>query len=178
MPSAKWRQFYFDPNVLNNSNIIYRKASIKYRRVREWNGILYLAIIYNHDNVIKWKHFPCYWPFVWGIHQSTVNSPHIGPVKRSFDVVFDLRLNKRHRAHYNITEMNDIKSSKKHRIIVGSSNKRLLRVLQRVLIWSSVHSCHLIRLSCMLNAMAPDDLVMQRDFRYGCFGDNVILMST
>ena len=29
-----------------------------------------------HDDVIKWKHFPRYWPFVWGIHQSPVNSPH------------------------------------------------------------------------------------------------------
>ena len=23
-----------------------------------------------HDDVIKWKHFPRYWPFVWGIHLS------------------------------------------------------------------------------------------------------------
>ena len=22
-----------------------------------------------HDNVIKWKHFPRYWPFVWRIHR-------------------------------------------------------------------------------------------------------------
>ena len=29
-------------------------------------------------NVIKWKHFPRYWPFVQGIHQSPVNSPHKG----------------------------------------------------------------------------------------------------
>ena len=29
-----------------------------------------------HDDVIKWKHFPRYWPFVRGIHQSSVNSPH------------------------------------------------------------------------------------------------------
>ena len=29
-----------------------------------------------HDDVIKWKHFPRYWPFVWGIHRSPVNSPH------------------------------------------------------------------------------------------------------
>ena len=27
-------------------------------------------------DVIKWKHFPRYWPFVRGIHRSTVNSPH------------------------------------------------------------------------------------------------------
>ena len=31
-----------------------------------------------HDNVIKWKHFPLYWPFVQGIHRSRVNSPHKG----------------------------------------------------------------------------------------------------
>ena len=40
-----------------------------------------------HDDVIKWKYFPRYWPFVRGIHRS--------PVTRSFDVFFDLRLNER-----------------------------------------------------------------------------------
>ena len=30
-----------------------------------------------HD-VIKWKYFPHYWPFMRGIHQSPVNSPHKG----------------------------------------------------------------------------------------------------
>ena len=30
----------------------------------------------SHDDVIKWKHFLCYWPFVRGIHQSLVNSHH------------------------------------------------------------------------------------------------------
>ena len=29
-------------------------------------------------DVMKWKHFPRYWPFVWGIHRSPVNSPHKG----------------------------------------------------------------------------------------------------
>ena len=31
-----------------------------------------------YDDVIKWKHFPRYWPFVRGIHRSPVNSPHKG----------------------------------------------------------------------------------------------------
>ena len=31
-----------------------------------------------HDDVIKWKHFPRYWPFVRGIHRSPVNSQHKG----------------------------------------------------------------------------------------------------
>ena len=70
----------------------------------------------NHDDVIKWKHFPRYWPFVLGIHRSTVKSPQ-RPVTRSFDVLFDVRLNKqlsntreagdlrRHRAHYDVSVM-------------------------------------------------------------------------
>ena len=31
---------------------------------------------HGHDDITKWKHFPRYWPFVWGIHRSPVNSPH------------------------------------------------------------------------------------------------------
>ena len=31
-----------------------------------------------HDDVVKWKHFPRYWPFVRGIHRSPVNFPHKG----------------------------------------------------------------------------------------------------
>ena len=44
-----------------------------------------LAFFYNiitsswlYDDVIKWKYFPRYWPFVQGIHRSLVNSPHRG----------------------------------------------------------------------------------------------------
>ena len=47
----------------------------------------------NHDDVIKWKHFPRYWSFAWGIDRTApVNYPHKGPATRSFDVFFDLRL--------------------------------------------------------------------------------------
>ena len=38
----------------------------------------YTRSIMNHDDVIKWKHFPRYWPFVQGIHRSPVNSPYKG----------------------------------------------------------------------------------------------------
>ena len=50
---------------------------------------------YDHDDVIKWKHFPRYWPFVRGMHRSPVNSPAQRPLTRIFDVFFDLRPNKR-----------------------------------------------------------------------------------
>ena len=36
-----------------------------------------------HDDVIKWKHFPRYWPFVRRIHRSPVNSPHKGQWRRA-----------------------------------------------------------------------------------------------
>ena len=67
-----------------------------------------------HDDIIKWKHFPSYWPFVRGIHRSPVNSPHKGQwrVALMFSLIFiwingwvnnreagDLR---RHRAHYDV----------------------------------------------------------------------------
>ena len=70
-----------------------------------------------HDDVIKWKHFPRYWPFVRGIHRSPVNSPHKAqwrgalmlslicarikkPVTGSFNIFIDLRLNKRLSKHW------------------------------------------------------------------------------
>ena len=31
-----------------------------------------------HEDVIKWKHFPLWWSFVRGVHQSSVDSPHKG----------------------------------------------------------------------------------------------------
>ena len=38
--------------------------------------ILAVQVFSLHDDVIKWKHFPRYWPFVRGIHWSLVDSPH------------------------------------------------------------------------------------------------------
>ena len=71
----------------------------------------------NHDDVIKWKHFPRYWPFVREIHQSLVNFPHKGQWHGAlmFSLICagmngwvnncnagDLR---RHRAHYDVIVM-------------------------------------------------------------------------
>ena len=42
-------------------------------------------IIFSHDDVIKWKHFPRYWPSVRGIQRSTVNS-----LTKASDVEFSL----------------------------------------------------------------------------------------
>ena len=38
----------------------------------------FIQAAYTHYGVTKWKHFPCYWPFVRGSHRSQVNFPHKG----------------------------------------------------------------------------------------------------
>ena len=47
-----------------------------------------------HDDVIKWKHFPRYWPFVRGIHRSRW-IPRTKASDAELDVFFYLRANKR-----------------------------------------------------------------------------------
>ena len=79
--------------------------------------ITYSIIRQQHDDVIKWKHFPRYWPFVRGIHRSPLNSPHKGQWHGALMVSLicvwindwvnnreagDLR---RYRAHYNVIVM-------------------------------------------------------------------------
>ena len=54
-----------------------------------------LTLEKNPDDVIKWKHFPCYWPFVRGDPSVTDGFPSQRLLTRSFDVYFDLQLNKR-----------------------------------------------------------------------------------
>ena len=64
---------------------------------QHWRSTKYLEaqrFVRYDDDVIKWKYFPRYWPFLRGIHRSVVNSPSQRPVTRSFDVFFDLRPNK------------------------------------------------------------------------------------
>ena len=70
-----------------------------------------------HDDVIKWKKIPHYWPFVRGIHRSPVTSPHKGQWRGAlmFSLICvwingwvnnheagDLR---RYRAHYGVIVM-------------------------------------------------------------------------
>ena len=72
--------------LINNSKLILpmlKAISLK----TPWSFVFYVVIYMYmiflwavkacmfHD-VVKWKHFPRYWPFVRGIHQSLVNTPH------------------------------------------------------------------------------------------------------
>ena len=74
-------------------------------------------VLTTHDDVIKWKHFPRYWPFVRRIHRSPVNSPHKGQWRGA--LMFTLicvRINgwvnnrkagdlRRYRCHYDVIVM-------------------------------------------------------------------------
>ena len=76
-----------------------------------------LDVLHQHDDVIKWKHFPRYWPFVRGIHRHRWI-----PLTKDSDAelwYFSLicswingRVNnldagdlRRHRVHYDVTVM-------------------------------------------------------------------------
>ena len=50
---------------------------------------------YYHDDVIKWKHFSPYWPFVRGIHRLAVISPRQGQWRRALVLSLICALNKR-----------------------------------------------------------------------------------
>ena len=53
------------------------------------------TILQLHDDVIKWKHFPRYCPFVRGIHRSPVNSKHKGQWRGALMFSLICALNKR-----------------------------------------------------------------------------------
>ena len=75
------------------------------------------AIYQCQGDVIKWKHFPRYWPFGGEIHWSPVNSPHKGQWRGAlmFSVICawthgwanhrDTGDFRRHGAHYDVTLM-------------------------------------------------------------------------
>ena len=85
-----------------------------------WKRFTFSCVLSWHDDVTKWKHFPCYWLCVPGIHQWPVNSPHKGQWRE--DLMFSLictwtngwvnnrksGYSRRHRAHYDVTLMTTV----------------------------------------------------------------------
>ena len=101
---------------MNHIILSVRKLGYIHVRLRGSSQRAQLTLT-NHDDVIKWKHLPRYWPFVRGIHRSPVNSPHKGQWHGAlmFSLICvwingwvknreagDL---KRYRAHYDVTVM-------------------------------------------------------------------------
>ena len=79
-----------------------------------------------HDDVIKWKHFPCQWPFVQGIHRSPVNIRHKDQWRGAlmFSLIYawtndwvnnrDAGDFRHHRAHYDVTVMYTMNVIREH----------------------------------------------------------------
>ena len=95
------------------------------------------SFVHHHDDVIKWKYFPRYWPFVRGIHRSPVNSPHKGQWRGTlmFSLTYawirgwvnhreagDLR---RHQAHYDLIVMISHPSVNSNKIYCPQSSIRV-----------------------------------------------------
>ena len=77
----------------------------------------------HHDDVIKWKHFPRYWPFVRGIHRSPVNSPHKGQWRGA--LMFTLicaRIN----VWVNNRKAGDLRRNRVHYDVIVMTNRRLV----------------------------------------------------
>ena len=80
-------------------------------------SVLHISRDVMHDDVIKWKHFPHYWPFVRGIQRSPVDSPHKGQWRGALILsLICTRINgwvnnrepgdlRRHCAHYDVSVM-------------------------------------------------------------------------
>ena len=90
------------------------------------------AIKWTHDNIINWKHFSRYWPFVQEIHPSPVNFPHKGQWRGAS--MFSLCLHKHgwvnnleagdlrhHRAHYDVIFFNELVSMNSEPVSCGTS---------------------------------------------------------
>ena len=122
------------------------------------NKSTHTYICVSHDDVIKWKHFPRYWPFVRGIHRSPVNSPHKGQWHGALMVPLvcawingwannlkagDLR---RHRAHYDVIAMCVCVFSLYRTILLLGSRKR----------WpKSVDLCSIVKKDVLLHWENP-----------------------
>ena len=108
---------YVKSKIHISRNIFSMKRINTSPDLREYDPAIWSCSKVIHDDVIKWNHFPRYWPFVRGIHRSPVNSPHKGQWRGALKVSLicprkngwvnngeagDLR---RYRVHYDVIVM-------------------------------------------------------------------------
>ena len=100
-----------------------------------------------HDDVIKWKHFPRHWTFVRGIHRSPGKSPHKGQWRGA--LMFSLTCDwtngwvnnkeagdlRRHRAQYGVTVMAIVSEDifcEKCPYLCGQAQRAIFGIQQRL----------------------------------------------
>ena len=86
-----WSQIRWNLNCLFPSIVFHHFLGMRAYII---NSNLTIRVVIPHDDVIKLKHFPLYWPFYERNSLVTGEFSSQRPVTRSFDVFFDLRLNK------------------------------------------------------------------------------------
>ena len=119
MPRVYLSNYHTSIGVMLMAPVVTTRSDIWSLIVIRINNLLLIGQFFlSHEDVIKWKHFPRYWPLcVWN-SPVTGEFPSQRPVTRSFDVFFERGLDKhrvnnpdagdlrRHRAHNNVTVMN------------------------------------------------------------------------
>ena len=95
-------------------------------------------LLIGHDDVIKWTHFPLYWPVVRGIHRWPVASPHTGQWSRALMFTSicawtnglannrDAGFFRRHRANYDTTVMSNLFSLTRQSLVDSSQRNNIV----------------------------------------------------
>ena len=120
--------------------------------------IFYHVIIkmQNHDDVIKWKHFPRHWPFVRGIHRPAGNSPHKGQWRGA--MMFSLNC-ARIKGRVNNGEAGDLRRHRVHHDVIVMFNQYLRRLTGPTEdIWNYFE--------CDLTAGVPDTMLFSLQWRH------------
>ena len=109
--------FRFDDVITVPSNVLLCVSTDRLTDIHKTSYHTGTGTIKAHDDVIKWKYFPCYWSFVRGIHLSPLISPHKGqwrgalmcslicPSTKGWVNNRDAGDLRRHRAHYDVMVM-------------------------------------------------------------------------
>ena len=77
MRFAFWSPVWSNSSEYNKMNLMNALELWMWYKQNETKPCVYITrLVECHDDVIKWKHFPRYWPAVRGICRSLVNSTH------------------------------------------------------------------------------------------------------
>ena len=79
--TSSWKMLTRYRKHYDNSTLVTKTLGLTSKDI---DPTLSLWVDIWYDGVIKWKHFPCYWPFVRGIHRWPVNSPLKGQRRGAF----------------------------------------------------------------------------------------------
>ena len=127
---CSWLSIYFVPSVVCWVITVFDKQTVIFSLYREAHAVA------SHDDVIKWKHFPRYWPFVRGIHRSPVNSPHKGQWRGALMFLMCVWIN----GCVNNREADDLRRNQAHYDVIVMRTHKISRVINDV---TRVDACNI-----------------------------------